>query len=68
SMFYNNSKKKGIAETIFMREVYLNLGRLTIVMLLALLLIFLKPETAFITIIILAAITMLFMTKVKDEN
>lgn len=68
SMFYNNSKKKGIAETIYMREFYLNIGRLISVIVVGMLLVFTAPGVAFTTLLILAGIVMLFMTRVADEK
>ncbi|MGM5482851.1 MAG: MFS transporter [Nanobdellota archaeon] len=68
SMFYNNSKKKGIPETIFMREFYLNLGRLLSIITLVLILIATSVKYALISTIIIGGLVMLLMTRVTDEK
>ncbi|MBL7116774.1 MAG: hypothetical protein ISS25_03030 [Nanoarchaeota archaeon] len=67
STFYNNSKKIGIAHTIFSREVYLHLGRFCLILLLALLLLFTKAIVALIVAIIVGALFTLFMIKIREE-
>ncbi len=68
SIFYNNSKKKGIAETIFMREFYLNIGRFLVVSVLGVSLLVTSPEVALTITIILAALAMLLMAKISDDK
>ena len=67
STFYNNSKKTGIANMIFFREIYLHAGRVLSCLLFLAILHFLTPTTALVTAIIIGAVVMLFMARIKEE-
>ncbi|MFC2133916.1 hypothetical protein ACFLTH_04805 [Bacteroidota bacterium] len=66
SMFYNNSKTKGIAYSVYARELYLSLGRIAVVLLLMALLLFFEPILSLIITIIVGALFTLLMTKIKE--
>ena len=66
SIFYNNSKKKGINH-IYLREVFLHAGRFLSLISGMILIYFLKNNIlSLIIVILLGAISTLFMSKLKD--
>ena len=67
SIFYNNAKRQGIAYGIFFRELYLNFGRMVGAVLLMLLILFFQAQTAIVICIIIGAIAMIWMTKLREE-
>jgi len=67
SIFYNNSKKKGMSDEIHLREVYLHAGRIFSALVLAALLFHFSPVSALSLVIILGAVATFFMARIKDE-
>lgn len=69
SVLYSNSKKKGIAYTIFSREIFLHTGRLVMTLLaIALFFILKDPKTVLIISIIIGAIFTFFMIQIQEES
>jgi hypothetical protein len=69
SIFYNNSKKRGISKIIFLREIYLHLGRATSLFTLCISIFLLKDIRAALMIaIIVGAIATLFMSKLEEVS
>ena len=66
SMFYNMSKKKGIGETIYIREFFLHIGRIASILTLTILIYFLNDKKALIINIILGALFLLLMNKIRE--
>ncbi len=69
SIFYNNSKKKGISKVILLREIYLHLGRATSLIILGISIFLLKDvRAALIVAIVIGAISTLFMSNLEEFN
>ena len=66
SIFYNNSKQAGIANMVFFRELFLNLGRAVSVGVVMLLVLFRDAPFALAVTIASAAFVMLLMATIKD--
>lgn len=67
TIFYNNSKKRGFAQTIFFREVYLTIGRLIMLSILLVAFIFLPIKETLILGVLMGAIGTMFMTRLREE-
>lgn len=67
AIFYNNSKKRGIAYMIFFREMYLHIGRILIILVFIALLLLTETKLALIMSIMISALGMFFMTRITDE-
>lgn len=69
SIFYNNSKKRGISKMVFLREIYLHFGRATSLFILGLSIFLLKDVRAGLIVAILTgAVSTLFMSKLEEFN
>lgn len=67
TIFYNNSKKKGIAYMTFYREVFLQAGRLAAVLVLLLMLLVFSVEVALIVSVIIGALSVFVMMMIEEE-
>jgi len=67
SMFYNNAKKRGITAIIYMRELYLNMGRVAGGIIFLILLLFFQPETVLAIMMFIGALFVLFRANMNEK-
>jgi hypothetical protein len=67
SIFYNNSKKGGIAYTTYYREVFLQLGRLVGALIFVIFLFLFDAKMSLVFSIIFGAIAVFVMMRIRDE-
>lgn len=67
SIFYNNSKKRGYAQTIFFREVYLGIGKVLLFSLAGTLLLFLPLKETLMFTIVLGGLLMMLVSRIREE-
>jgi MFS family permease len=68
STFYDKAKTKGIGQEIYTREIYLNLGRISIFALLAIMLALgVMATTALTIVLVLGGLSTLLFNKIKEK-
>lgn len=68
SMFYGNSKKDGIAHTVFFREFYLNIGRVFLILIFLLLLLFIPAQDTLASLVFIGAVAILALGSLRSTN